>query len=89
MVLGVAPPLLVNVPPAPPSDQTAEVAPPPKEPPKATVVPPWQIAAVALPVLTVGFGLTVIVLLALVMPHEPPDVVKVKVTEATDEADAV
>ena len=86
---GVAPLLFVNVPPAPPSDHTAEVAPPPNEPPNAAVVPPWHIAGVIAPELTVGFGFTVIVLLALVVPQKPPDVVKVKVTVVTDEADAV
>ena len=40
VVPGVPPPLLVNVPPAAPSDQTAEVAPPPNEPPNAAEVPP-------------------------------------------------
>jgi len=41
-VLGVVPPLLENepaVPPDNPSDQIADVAPPPKEPPKAAEVP--------------------------------------------------
>ena len=59
---GVAPPLLPKVPavaPVSPSDQTAAVAPPPKEPPRTTVVPPWQIAAIAGPANTVGFGLTI------------------------------
>ena len=41
-------PLLANVPPAPPSDHTAAVAPPLNEPPKAAVVAPWQIAVVVL-----------------------------------------
>ena len=89
VVAGVAPVLLVKEPPAPPSDQTAEVAPPPNEPPKAVVVAPWHIAAMAPPAFTVGFGFTVIVLLALVIPQKPPDVVRVNVTEATDDADAV
>ena len=40
VVLGVLPPLFAKVPPAPPSDQTAEVAPPPNEPPKAAEVVP-------------------------------------------------
>jgi hypothetical protein len=40
VVLGVPPPLLVKDPPAPPSDQTAEVAPPEKVPLSAAVVPP-------------------------------------------------
>jgi hypothetical protein len=89
VVPGVAPVLLAKVPPAPPSDHTAEVAPPPKEPPKAAVVPPWQIAAVAEPALTVGLGLTVKILLAEVVPHEPPEVVNVSVTEPGADADAV
>ena len=89
VVPGVVPLLFVNVPPAPPSVQTAEVAPPPNEPPKADVVAPWHIAAIAPPAFTVGFGFTVIVLLALVVPHEPPDVVSVNVTEATDDDEAV
>ena len=81
--------LLVNVPPAPPSLQIAEVAPPPNEPPKAVVVPPWQIAATPEPAFTVGFGFTVNDLLADVLPHEPPDVVRVNVTGDVDDADAV
>ena len=76
----VFPVLLVNVPPAPPSLHIAAVAPPPNEPPNAAVVAPWQIAAVAEPALTVGFGLTVNDLLAEVVPHEPPLVVSVNVT---------
>jgi hypothetical protein len=39
-VFGVEPPLFAKDPPAPPSDHIAEVALPPNEPPKATVVPP-------------------------------------------------
>ena len=79
-MLGVAPPLFVNVPPAPPSDHTAAVAPPPNEPPKAAVVPPWQMAAVAPPALTVDDRIyTVIVFDADAVPHEPPLVVSVKV----------
>ena len=81
--------LLAKVPPAPPSVHVADVAPPPNEPPKATVVPPWQMAATAPPALTVGFGFTVSVLLAVVVPHDPPAVVKVNVTLDTDDADAV
>ena len=81
--------LLVNVPPAPPSDHIAAVAPPPNEPPKLAEVPPWQIAATTEPAFTVGFGLTVIVLLAVVVPHTPPPVVNVKVRGVPDEADAV
>ena len=51
--------LLLNVPavrPVRPSDHIADVAPPPNEPPKATVVPPWQIAGIAGPASTVGVG---------------------------------
>ena len=83
------PALLANVPPAPPSLQTAEVALPPYEPPRAAVVPPWQIAATPAPALTVGLTLTVRVLLAVVVPHEPPDEVSVKVTGETEVAEAV
>ena len=81
--------LLAKVPPEPPSLHTAEVALPPYEPPKAAVVPPWHIAATAAPALTVGLTLTVTVLLALVVPHEPPAVVKVKVTGDVEDAEAV
>jgi hypothetical protein len=81
--------LLAKVPPAPPSPQTAEVALPPYDPPNAAVVPPWQIAATPEPALTVGLTLTVRVLLALVVRHEPPDVVNVKVTGDVEVADAV
>ena len=88
-VLGVAPPLFVNEPPAPPSVHTADVAPPPNDPPKAAVVPPWQIAAITPPTLTVGFGLTVSTLLAVVVPHNPPAVVRVNVTDAGAAAAAV
>ena len=38
---------------------TADVAPPPNDPLKAAVVPPWHIAAGIAPMLTVGFGFTV------------------------------
>ena len=86
---GVLPVLFVKVPPAPPSDHTAEVAPPPNEPPKADVVPPWQTADIAEPALTVGLGLTVIFLVADVTPHTPPLVVNVKVTGDVEEAEAV
>src|SRR5664280_2501102 len=58
-ILGVAPPLFVNEPPAPPSVHTADVAPPPNDPPRAAVVPPWHIAATTPPALTVGFRFTV------------------------------
>jgi hypothetical protein len=89
VILGVAPPLFVNDPPAPPSDHTAEVALPPKDPPNAAVVPPWQIAATAPPTLTVGLGLTVRTLFAEVVPHDPPAVVSVNVTDAGAAAAAV
>src|SRR5664280_231872 len=89
VVFGVAPPLFVNEPPAPPSVHTADVAPPPKDPPKAIVVPPWQIAAIAPPALTVGLGLTVRILFAEVIPHKPPAVVSVNVTDAGAAAAAV
>jgi len=79
VVFGVAPPLFVNDPPAAPSLQTADVAPPPNEPPKAAVVPLWHIAATAPPALTVGLGLTTTVLLFDVIPHKPPLVVSVSV----------
>jgi hypothetical protein len=78
VVAGVLPLLLVNVPPAPPN-----------EPPKAAVVPPWQTAATAEPAFTVGFRFTVKLLLADVVPHEPPEVVNVNVTGLVDVADAV
>ena len=89
VVEGVLPELLVNVPPAAPSDQTAAVAPPPNEPPKGVVVPPWQIAASVPPAFTVGFGLTVSCLLANVVPHEPPLVVRVNVTGVEEDNEAV
>ena len=37
---GLFPELFVKLPPAPPSDHIAAVAPPPKDPPNAAVVPP-------------------------------------------------
>jgi hypothetical protein len=80
---------LVKVPPAPPSLHTAEVALPPNEPPRVVVVPPWQIATSPEPALAVGFAVTVSDLLAEVVPHEPPEVVSVRVTGEVDEADAV
>ena len=63
--MGVAPPLFVNEPLAP-SVHTADVAPPPNDPPNAAEVPPWQIADIAPPTATVGFGLTVMVTVLLV-----------------------
>ena len=83
------PPLFVNVPPAPPSDHTADVAPPPNEPPNAADVPPWHIAATAPPTFTIGLGFTTICLFAEVVPHEPPAVVKVKVTGEVEATAAV
>jgi hypothetical protein len=53
-VAGVDPSLFAKVPPAPPSSHIADVAPPPNDPPRATVVPLWQIAAMPAPALTVG-----------------------------------
>jgi hypothetical protein len=79
---------LAKVPPVGLADHTADVAPPPNEPPKAAVVAPWQMAATA-EVLAVGFGLTVNVLLAEVVPHEPPLVVSVSVILVPAEEDAV
>jgi hypothetical protein len=84
----VLPLLLAKLPPVGLALQTAAVAPPPNEPPNAAVVPLWQIAATAV-VLAVGFGFTVSVLLAVVVPHEPPLVVRVKVTLDAEDADAV
>ena len=53
-MLGVDPPLFVSEPPAPPSSHTADVAPPPKEPPSAEVVPPWHMEETAAPTVKVG-----------------------------------
>jgi hypothetical protein len=89
VVPGVLPELLVKLPPAVPSVQIAEVAPPPKEPPKAPVVPPWQIAGIVAPAFTVGLGFTVKVLVALALPQDPPEVVSVNMMDAIAEADAV
>ena len=60
VVEGVLPPLLANDPPAPPSDQIADVALPPKDPPRALVVAPWQTALIADPAFAVGSEFTVI-----------------------------
>ena len=68
--MGVLPVLFAKVPPAPPSDHTADVAPPPNDPPNAKVVPPWQIDVTAPPTLTVGSGFTVVAMLLLVT--DPP-----------------
>ena len=87
VVDGVDPVLLLNVPLG--ADQTADVAPPPKLPPSAVEVPPWQIAAIAAPAEMVGFGFTVIVLLVVVVPHDPPEVVNVNVMVAAEFAAAV
>lgn len=89
---GVAPPLLAKVPaaaPDKPSDHTALVAPPLNDPPNVAVVPPWQIAVTAPPTFTAGVGFIVTVLFAEVVPHEPPLVVNVRVTEAGADVDAV
>ena len=80
---------MVKDPPAPPSDHIAEVAPPPKDPPRAVVVPPWQIAVTAPPASTVGFGLTVRVLVAFTDPQDPPAVVRVRVMVDGAEAEVV
>ena len=53
------------------------------------MVPPWQIAAIGPPAFTVGFGLTVSCLLANVVPHEPPLVVRVNVTGVEEDNEAV
>jgi hypothetical protein len=79
VVPGVAPVLFAKLPPAAPSLHTADVAAPPKDPPKAAVVPPWQIAATAPPALTVGLRLTTTVLFPEVVPQDPPLVVSVSV----------
>ncbi len=62
------------------ADHIADVAPPPNEPPKAADVPLWQIAVIADPTLTVGFGFTTISFIAKVGVHNPPMPVSVKVT---------
>jgi hypothetical protein len=59
--------------------QVPPVAPPPTDPPRAAVVPPWQMAAMAGPALTVGLGLTTTFFVANVVPQEPPLVVRVSV----------
>ena len=89
MVPGVLPPLLVKEPPAPPSSHTADVAPPPNDPPNAVVVALWHIAGVAPPALAVGFGFTVNDLLAPAVPHEPLLAVNVRVTGVAELEDAV
>jgi hypothetical protein len=48
----------LNVPPAG-VDHVPPVALPPTDPPRAVVVPPWQMAAMAGPIFTVGLGFTV------------------------------
>ena len=67
--------------PVKPSDHIPLVAPLPTEPPKAAVVCPWQIADKAEPAVAVGFGFTESVLLGVAVPHDPPLVVNVNVTE--------
>jgi hypothetical protein len=52
-------------------------------------VPPWHIAASAGPALAVGFWLTVIDLVAMVVPQAPPLVVNVNVIEPLSAAPAV
>lgn len=78
-VLGVEPPLFANEPPAPPSSQTAEVAPPPNDPSKAAVVAPWHTADVAPPALTVIAAVMVNVLVEVASVH-PLLAVAVKVS---------
>jgi hypothetical protein len=68
---------------------TADVAPPPNDPLKAAVVPPWHIATGVAPMLTVGVGLTVKVVLVEIVPQEPPPVVSVSATVEGAYADAV
>jgi hypothetical protein len=89
VMLGVVPELLVKDPPAPPSDHTAPVAPPPNEPPKAAVVAAWHTAETAEPALTVGFAFTVNVWFEVAVPQEPPLVVSVSVILLPAEDDAV
>lgn len=67
----------VNVPPAA-VDQVPPVAVPPTDPPRPTVVLFLHISASAAPALAVGPS-TLIVLLAVVVPHEPPLVVSTSV----------
>ena len=88
-VFGVEPPLFEKDPVAGEAVQTAPVAPPPNDPPNAMVVPPWQIAGIAPPAFTVGFGFTVTFLLAVTVPQEPPLVVNANVIGEVDPADAV
>ena len=76
-VPGVLPVLLAKVPLV--ADHIADVAPPPNEPPKAADVPLWQIAVIADPTLTVGFGFTTMSFEAEVVLHDPPLVVNVNV----------
>ena len=59
-------------------DHVPPVALPLTEPPSATVVPPWQIAAIAGPIFTNGAGLTVIVIVCDIPTQAP--VVEVAVT---------
>jgi hypothetical protein len=74
--------------PAPPL-HVPPVAPPDTEPPIGPDVPPWHIADNAAPAFAIGFGFTVIVLVTVVVPHEPPLVVKVKVMVPDSVADAL
>ena len=62
----------INVPPDG-VDHVPPVALPPTEPPKATVVPPWQIAGMAPPAFAVGPGFTVTIFVSvlLVQPFPP------------------
>ena len=72
-----------------PSDHTPDVAPPPIDPPRAPVVPPWQIAVIVPPASTVGTELIVNILFAEVVPHDPPLVERVKVIVGGADAEAV
>ena len=47
------------------------------------------MADMAVPAFAIGFGFTVIVLVAVVVPHEPPLVVKVKVILPDSDAPAL
>ncbi len=63
--------LLVNDPPAPPSDHIAEVAVPPNEPPRAVVVPPWQTAATPGPAFADGDCMVIEVAVVEAEPQPP------------------
>ena len=69
-VPGVFPVLLAKVPLG--ADHIAEVAPPPKDPPKAADVAPWHMAVIAAPASAVGSGLTVTVATELFADEQIP-----------------